>query len=212
MVTKKLVVSASMLLLMATGCNTTAPETKQSTQTPPPAETQTPPPPPSPQTTNWKPYGDLKGGWTLKTPNTWVVGGSFDAGNDPKLTVSISYISRMPTVCELGMCQPTINQLKKDIEKGSIAGVVSFQGGKGVITTGTTLEGGTQISPWYKLGLINGDEYLEIQLTDYSTSFASEREVMAYLNKLTPPAKASTGKYQPYNDFITMIEKTLIIK
>lgn len=213
---KKSLLLLVSVLLIAAGCNSHKSDVEQNQQTtPPPASI-----PPasltdkaqSDETVNWKVQSDSKAGWSFKNPTTWVVGGSFDAYNQPKLTVSTDYISRLPKVCELGLCQPNVNRLTKQIEEESIPGVVSFKSGKGVITTGATVEGAPPISPWYKLTFIKGDEYYTFQLTDYSTTFKTENEATAYLAQIHAPAKVTTGKYEVYNDFITLIQKTLVVE
>lgn len=168
------------------------------------------------ETANWKTYTDSSIGISFKYPSNWTVGGY---NKSPNVEVYSSLISSLQTECgELGTCQQYERSNKKVIEDGSMSGIISFNGGKGsLIATCSGNEGGDLVpTPFYKFKFFKGERLYEISLNDLPTKLSANSDCNSskYLQDVIKaiPNPISDTKYKTYNDLLTMIKQTLVLK
>jgi hypothetical protein len=169
---------------------------------------------------NLKEYTDTTTGVSFKYPSEWSIGSEKnnpESEKKPKLFVDSLDINKMSTVCgELGGCQQDAKKLQQDIEKGIAPGIISFNGGKGSLVINCSGNEGYDLvpSPMYEFTFFKGDKSYLVRLNDLSHRLKGKETCVqsSYLKKIQSPSETKGDDYQPYNDFLSMIKNTLVIK
>lgn len=173
-------------------------------------------PTPKDEATSWNTYTDSQIGLSFKYPSTWMVN---NYNKSPNLLIYSSLISSLPSSCgELGTCQQYELNNKKIIEDGRMSGIISFNGGKGLLTaTCSGNEGGDLIpTPFYKFKFYKGERLYEITLNDLSNKLSTDEDCNGsqYIQTLVKsiPNPISNLQYITYNNLLILIKQTLVLK
>lgn len=170
--------------------------------------------------TNTKQYTNEESGLSLQYPSAWSLWDDIDDIKIPHLFIDDEayYIKDLNTVCgELGGCQGDEKKLQQDIENGTAPAIITFQGGKGsLIVTCSGNEGWDFVpSPMYEFRFYKGDRIYSLRLNDLSHRLNKKEGACAqnyYIKKIQPPNGQKQAEYKPYNDFVSLIKNTLILK
>lgn len=168
-------------------------------------------------------YAKNQEGLSFKYPSSWSLYSTendYDDGKSPKLFIEIWDINGMSTTCgDRGGCQQDEKKLQQDIEKGTAPEIMDFQGGKGsfkVTFSCNENPKGLIPSPTYKFAFYKENKAYLITLNDRSHQLTLNGSGVCNSsndsNKIQFQKELNDSSYQAYNDFISLIKNTLVLK
>jgi hypothetical protein len=160
---------------------------------------------------NWKIYSDGKLGITFKYPPQWSLNKLID--NTPYLEIRADNIGAYGLEYE-------DRELQKSIANETVPGIISFTNGKGLLGINCAELGQDYPLPNYTLVFFSKGKKILMNVSDLQMNLEPGAKMCSrqkatdypYLREIDPPNMVNGIEYKVYNDFVTLIKETLVLK